>query len=37
MIFSRFDACAAQVNIHLFNAAVHLAVSTTDAGNRSPR
>ena len=34
MNFSRFDACAAQVNIHLFNAAVHLAVSTTDAGKQ---
>lgn len=36
MNFSRFDACAAQVNIHLFNAAVHLAVSTTDAGKQIP-
>lgn len=36
MNFSRFDACAAQVNIHLFNTAVHLAISTTDAGKQIP-
>ena len=36
MNFSRFDACAAQVNIHLFNAAVYLAITTTDAGKQIP-
>lgn len=36
MNFPRFEACAAQVNLPLFNAAIHLAIATTDAAKQLP-